>query len=275
MINFFLLFALILFVVGYWRLDDFRRVYWSKKYRDSALSDNDIAILYRYMPIYRSLSAEQRVRLNHHIVWFLGEKRVLGRNGLDVNRAMRLIIAADACLLGLNQDWPLYPNVSEILLYPSQYYVSESARDGAGLINYHTRIRQGESWPGGTLVLSWQDVLEGNRLPNDGHNLVIHEFAHQLDQQSGQTNGTPALPKRITYGRWGEVLSRAFGRLKTQLAYQMPCTFDAYAATNEAEFFAVASETFIEKPHQFYQSEPELYHLFVEYYQFDPLLWYR
>jgi Mlc titration factor MtfA (ptsG expression regulator) len=275
MVNVVLLILLVVFVIGYWRIDDIRRMYWRKKYAEQSLTEIDKAVLRRAMPIYNALKPSDRQKLEQHIVWFLGEKRFLGRDGLQVNRAMELIIAADACLLVLNHSWPLYPNVKEILLYPSSYYVPETSRDSAGLVSYHTTIRQGESWPGGTLVLSWHDVLEGNRLPEDGHNLVFHEFAHQLDQQSGQTNGTPALPKSITYGRWGNVLGKAYQRLKTQLAYQMPHTFHAYGATNEAEFFAVATETFIEQPEQFSVQEPEMYQLLVEYFAFDPLIWRR
>ncbi|QTH72934.1 M90 family metallopeptidase [Pseudoalteromonas xiamenensis] len=274
MVNVILIFLLILFVVAYWRINDIQRYFWQRKYQQHSLSAQDKEILRRYMPIYRQLSNEEQSRLESHIVWFLGEKRILGKDGLTVNRPMGLIVAADACLLVINQSWPLYPNVKEVLLYPSSYYVPESSRDGAGLVSYHTTIRQGESWPGGTLVLSWHDVLEGNRLPQDGHNLVFHEFAHQLDQQTGQTNGTPLLPKSITYGRWGTVFTRAYQRLKTQIAYHMPHTFHPYGATNEAEFFAVATETFIEKPRQFKHEEPELYHLMVEYFRFDPENWH-
>lgn len=172
------------------------------------------------MPIYRNMTDADREQLEKHIVWFLGEKRVLGRDGLVVSRLMCLIIAADACLLVLKQAWPLYPNVKEVLLYPSSYYAPQTSRDGAGLVSFHQTVRQGESWPGGTLVLSWHDVLEGNRLPEDGHNLVFHEFAHQLDQQTGVTNGTPILPAKVSYQDWGRVLSKAYQHLKNAAVLQ-------------------------------------------------------
>ncbi|CAH9052296.1 Protein MtfA [Pseudoalteromonas holothuriae] len=275
MINIFLLLVLVVFVVVYWRWQSIQTVIWAKKYQAQNLSHIDKQVLLKYMPIYRAMTDADRTALEKHIVWFLGEKRLLGRDGLKINRAMALIVAADACLLVLKQAWPLYPNVKEVLLYPSSYYVPQTNTDGAGLVNYHTSIRQGESWPGGTLVLSWHDVLEGNRLPGDGHNLVFHEFAHQLDQQTGQTNGTPQLKSKQEYADWGRVFARAYNNLKSHVAYQMPHVMHSYGATNEAEFFAVLTETFIEKPAQLKNYDPELYRLLICYFEFDPSDWQR
>ncbi|CAM4106353.1 M90 family metallopeptidase [Pseudoalteromonas byunsanensis] len=275
MINGFLLLALMVFVAVYWRWQHIQNLLWARKYKEVTLSQSDRQVLLQYMPIYRAMTDADRATLEKHIVWFLGEKRILGRDGLQVNRAMELIVAADACLLVLNQSWPLYPNVKEVLLYPSSYYVPQTSLDAAGLVNYHTSVRQGESWPGGTLVLSWHDVLEGNRLPGDGHNLVFHEFAHQLDQQTGQTNGTPQLASKQDYADWARVFNRAYSNLKSHVAYQMPHVMHSYGATNEAEFFAVLTETFIEKPAQLKSYDPELYRLLIRYFQFDPQQWQR
>ncbi|GEK09565.1 zinc-dependent peptidase [Pseudoalteromonas sp. McH1-7] len=275
MIEIALITGLILFVFLYWNWDKVQQFRWQKKYQNQALSGSDKQVLLKYMPIYRNMTDADREQLEKHIVWFLGEKRVLGRDGLVVSRLMCLIIAADACLLVLKQAWPLYPNVKEVLLYPSSYYAPQTSRDGAGLVSFHQTVRQGESWPGGTLVLSWHDVLEGNRLPEDGHNLVFHEFAHQLDQQTGVTNGTPILPAKVSYQDWGRVLSKAYQHLKMQLSYNMPHAIHSYGATNEAEFFAVVTETFIEKPYELKQENPELYNLLKDYYQFEPRDWQR
>jgi Mlc titration factor MtfA (ptsG expression regulator) len=274
-INSVLLLSLIVFVMVYWRWNIIQGVMWNRKYRAQALSHHDKAVLLKYMSIYRNMTDKERDTLERHIIWFLGEKRILGRDGLVVDRVMELIVAADACLLVLNKPWPLYPNVKEVLLYPSRYYVPHTSKDAAGLVNYHTSVRQGESWPGGTLVLSWCDVLEGNRLPGDGHNLVFHEFAHQLDQQTGQTNGTPALASREQYTHWAKVFQRAYSHLKSHVAYQMPHVIHSYGATNEAEFFAVVTETFIEKPYELKSYDPELFSLLCQYYQFNPSDWVR
>ncbi|WP_462158576.1 M90 family metallopeptidase [Pseudoalteromonas sp. GB56] len=275
MINAILIVLLVAFVVVYWRQDSLRLTSWQRKYKEAELSEPQKQLLLRVMPIYKAMTDADRAKLEKHICWFMGEKRFLGRDGLQVNDAMKLVVAADACLLMLNKPWPLYPNVKEVLLYPSAYYANVTQRDVAGLVSYHQVVREGESWPGGTLVLSWHDVLEGNRLPGDGHNLVFHEFAHQLDQVTGQTNGTPELPNKGAYARWAEVFTRAFNKLKSHVAYNMPHVMHSYGATNEAEFFAVATETFIEKPHQMRQFDAELFNILKDYYQFDPSDWQR
>ncbi|MFY8273290.1 M90 family metallopeptidase [Pseudoalteromonas sp. SSDWG2] len=275
MINAVLIALLIVFAAIYWRKEALWRYYWQRKYQSAVLSEQQRQLLLRAMPIYKAMTDADREKLERHICWFLGEKRFLGRDGLQVNEAMQLIVAADACLLMLNKPWPLFPNVKEILLYPSAYYANVTQRDVAGLVSYHQVIREGESWPGGTLVLSWRDVLEGNRLPGDGHNLVFHEFAHQLDQVTGQTNGTPQLLTKKAYQRWAQVFSRAFNKLKSHVAYNMPHVMHSYGATNEAEFFAVATETFIEKPHEMRQFDAELFNILKDYYEFDPSQWQR
>ncbi len=274
MLNALLITALILFIVAYWRWDALCNLYWQRKYRDQALGSSERDFLLRYMPVYRKMTDAERARLERQIVWFLGEKRFLGCDGLRITDPMKLLVAADACLLVLNKPWPLYRNVKEILLYPSAYYAPETARDGAGLVSYHQVVRQGESWPGGTLVLSWHDVLEGNRLPGDGHNLVFHEFAHQLDQETGATTGTPLLPNPEAYKEWGQVLGLAFNQLRTHVAYHMPNAIHSYGATNEAEFFAVLTETFIEKPAALRLQDPKMYELLTRYYRFDPIRWH-
>lgn len=274
MLNLLLLVFLIIFIVCYWRWDDIRNHFWQKKYHNYSLNAQQKKLLLNYMPIYQKMTDADREKLERHIVWFLNEKRFIGCDGLKLNDAMKLIVAADACVLVLNKPWPLYRNVKEILLYPSAYYAPQTSRDNAGLVSYHNTVRQGESWPGGTLVLSWHDVLEGNRLPSDGHNLVFHEFAHQLDQETGQTTGTPLLSSNEDYQKWAKVFSRAFNQLKTHLAYGMPHVIHSYGATNEAEFFAVITETFLEKPAELRQFDPEIYHLLVGFYQFDPIAWH-
>ncbi|TGE84180.1 hypothetical protein C7Y70_07630 [Pseudoalteromonas sp. KS88] len=274
MVNALLLFALVMFVSVYWYWPKFQQRFWLNKYHDSSLNEQQKALLIKYMPIYRNMTDADREKLERHIIWFLNEKRFIGCDGLKLNDAMKLIVAADACLLVLNKPWPLYKNVKEILLYPSAYYAPQTSTDNAGLVSYHNTVRQGESWPGGTLVLSWHDVLEGNRLPSDGHNLVFHEFAHQLDQETGKTTGTPVLTKSADYKNWARVFSRAYNQLKTHVAYSMPHVIHSYGATNEAEFFAVITETFLEKPAELRHYDPEIYTMLVDYYQFDPIKWH-
>lgn len=273
MINIFLTFVLITFVVIYWQWNKIKNHFWQKKYVGRTLTKSQKKLLLKVMPIYRNMTNDDRSKLELHILWFLDNISFLGRDGLKVNAGMRLVVAANACLLVLNKPWPIYQNVKQVLLYPSAYYAKENKKDSAGLVSFHETVRQGESWPGGTLVLSWHDVLEGNRLPEDGHNLVFHEFAHQLDQQTGFTSGTPQLKTQKLYQQWAQVFNRAYNQLKTHLAYGMPNVIHRYGATNEAEFFAVLTETFIEKPGQLQKQDPELYQLMLAYYEFDPREW--
>ena len=274
MINGLLIGVLVLFVAILWQWPSIQASLWRNKYQRMGISSQQKDILLRCMPIYRKMTDADRAKLERHIVWFLNEKRFIGCDGLKLNDAMKLIVAADACVLVLNKPWPLYTNVKEILLYPSAYYAPQTTRDSAGLVSYHNTVRQGESWPGGTLVLSWHDVLEGSRLPSDGHNLVFHEFAHQLDQETGKTTGTPLLKSSADYKEWARVFSRAFTQLKSHVAYSMPHVIHSYGATNEAEFFAVITETFIEKPAELRRYDPEIYRMLVNYYQFDPISWH-
>ena len=274
MINGLLILALFLFVLIFWRWPIIRQYVWRYKYKNLSLNSQQKDILLRAMPIYRNMAVTERDKLARHIIWFLNEKRFVGCDGLTLTAEMKLIVAADACVLVLNKPWPLYKNVKEILLYPSAYYASHATQDSAGLISYHNTIRQGESWPGGTLVLSWHDVLEGNRLPSDGHNLVFHEFAHQLDQETGKTTGTPLLKNAEQYNEWGLIFSRAYTQLKSQVASNKAHVIHSYGATNEAEFFAVITETFLEKPAVLHRYDPDIYRMLVDYYQFDPIAWH-
>ncbi|HAU04445.1 MAG TPA: hypothetical protein DCS78_06215, partial [Pseudoalteromonas shioyasakiensis] len=116
MLNLVLILFLIIFVVCYWRWDDIRNHFWQKKYLNNSLNDQQKNLLLKYMPIYRKMTDADREKLERHIVWFLNEKRFIGCDGLKLNDAMKLIVAADACILVLNKPWPLYRNVKEILL---------------------------------------------------------------------------------------------------------------------------------------------------------------
>jgi Mlc titration factor MtfA (ptsG expression regulator) len=132
---------------------------------------------------------------------------------------------------------------------------------------------QGQSWGSGSVVLSWDNTRTGAANAKDGRNLVLHEFAHQLDQADGKADGAPALGSREQYQRWQKVCSRVFNDLRDKVERGNKTVIDDYGATNPAEFFAVATETFFEKPHQLNKRRPELYALLSEYYRVNPLSW--
>ena len=123
------------------------------------------------------------------------------------------------------------------------------------------------------MILSWQDALEGAAIVDDGRNVVIHEFAHQLDQEKGYANGAPNLGRQEHYQRWAQVLGTEFNELQAQVDDEQPSLFGAYAATNPAEFFAVASEVFFEQPRRMAEEHPALYIELSRYYRLDPQSW--
>jgi len=231
-------------------------------------------ILKRQLPLYRSLPADLQLKLKKLIQLFIAEKQFIGCEGLDITDEIRLNIAAQACLLMLNRPTALYPNLRSILVYPAAYLVPVTNTDAAGVVSSDNQLRLGESWQQGKVVLSWPDSQHGAADPYDGHNVVLHEFAHQLDQENGSANGSPFLASNDAYRVWSQVLSAEFDRLQQQLARGIPTLFNAYAATNPAEFFAVITEVFFEQPQAFKQQHPALYQQLAQYYRLDPTLWH-
>jgi hypothetical protein len=204
---------------------------------------------------------------------FLTEKQFIGCDGLEITDEIRINIAAQACLLVLNRPGQLYPSLHTILVYPSAYQVTQTQNDAAGVVSQVQQIRQGESWQQGRVILSWQDSQRGAALPHDGHNVVLHEFAHQLDQENGTANGAPFLSSTAAYHDWSQTLGAEFNLLQQQLQQGQATLFDPYAATHPAEFFAVITEVFFEQPQQFSARYPALYQQLCRFYRLDPRGW--
>lgn len=230
-------------------------------------------ILKRRLPYFRALPADLQLQLKKHMQVFIAEKEFVGCDGLTVTDEMRVTIAAQACLLLLNRPDYYYPKLKQILLYPSAFVVQGNNADAAGVMHQQRRVLAGESWGQGKVVLSWGDTLEGAANPCDGRNVVIHEFAHQLDQEKGNATGAPLLQRAADYKQWSAVLSAEFSQLQQQAALGQSSLFDHYGATNPAEFFAVVSEVFFEQPQQLSSLHPELYQQLSYYYRLNPLSW--
>lgn len=231
------------------------------------------SILRRRMPLMQRLPVDLQLQLKRHMQVFLAEKPFIGCNGLTVTEEMRVLVAAQACLLILNRPTDYFPQLRQVLLYPSAYWATRREGDGSGVQHEQREARSGESWVQGQVILSWPDVLAGAADPADGQNLVIHEFAHQLDQERGRATGAPFLGQRARYARWAAVMGHEFRRLNEQLARGEPTLLSPYAATEPAEFFAVASEVFFEQPHEMAAQHGALYRELATYYQADPLAW--
>jgi len=249
------------------------REYQRNKIRRQPFKKSWRKIIQRRMPYFGQMPTDLQLQLKQHIQVFLAEKNFVGCNGVEITDEIRITIAAQACLLLLNRKTDFYPKLQTILVYP-RAFVKEQQNMGTDGLSYSQKVAlAGESWEFGKVVLSWQDTVEGAMIPDDGRNVVIHEFAHQLDQENGKANGAPILNKRQSYQCWSGVFSAQFEQLKAQAKNGTPSLFDYYGATNPAEFFAVTSEVFFEQAEQFHAHYPMLYQQLKNYYQVDPIYW--
>ncbi len=230
-------------------------------------------ILRRRMPLYARLPPDLQLQLKKHVQVLVAEKPFVGCAGLAVTDEMRVLVAAQAALLLLNRRAGYFPGLRQVLLYPGAFRVERSEDDAAGLQHATRRVLSGESWQQGQVLLSWEDVLAGAADPQDGHNVVIHEFAHQLDQERGRANGAPWLGRREAYGPWAAVLGAEYAALRERLARGEGGLIDPYGATEPAEFFAVVSEHFFEQPAALAAAHPALFGQLAEYYRTDPRHW--
>lgn len=232
-----------------------------------------IAILERNIPVYSRMAAPLRQQLHALVQQFLFQKKFIGCEGLEVDDEMRVTIAGQACLLLLNRPSRVYPALHAVLVYPGAFLVPRNHVDAAGVVTPTRQDLLGESWGDGRVVLSWDHVRRGAHDWTDGQNVVLHEFAHQLDSESGSNNGAPYLGSQDSYRSWAAVLSRDFANLRADAVYGQHSVLDHYGATSPAEFFAVATETFFEKPYQMAERHPALFAEFGKYYRVDPREW--
>jgi len=230
-------------------------------------------ILNKNVELYRNMPDDLREQLHNDIKIFLDEKIFEGCGGLEITDEIRVTIACEACMLLLNRKNDDFPNLNSILVYPRPYVGKSHEHIGGGQYAIKPTARAGESWTGGDVVLAWDCVKHGAINGEDGQNVVLHEFAHQLDQEDGFADGVPIFHDKSRYRNWGKVLGKEYILLRDRVEHNKNTLMDAYGATNPAEFFAVATETFFEKPCQMKRKEPELYEELKEYYQLDPVAW--
>lgn len=225
----------------------------------------------KLVPITRRLPAELRRPLEGKINLFLAQVTFHGRAGLEMNEAMRLSIAAQACLLIVNSPlW--YETLRTILVYPGAFRTRRPVNEDQ-IVAERDFHMVGESWARGPVVLSWDDALQGGLDADDGYNVVIHEFAHQLDALTGHTNGIPVLRRRQAYERWERAILQAYEAHLGRVHSGMHTLIDPYGATNHEEFFAEAIVTFFEKPRALKAEEPELYRQVSQLLALDPASW--
>jgi Mlc titration factor MtfA (ptsG expression regulator) len=227
-------------------------------------------ILHETVPYARRLVAEDQDKLRDLIQIFLEEKRFEGCGGLELDDEIRVNIAAQACILILRNDTDIYPDLEVILVYPSAYIDRRPRTVEGGIVVEDPEARLGESWSRGVVVLAWDAVRRGASDVHDGKNVVFHEFAHQLDTEDGAADGAPVLQQRAAYGPWARVLGVAYAGLVRDDAEGNPTLLDTYGATNPAEFFAVVTECFFEKPRALRARHPALYEQMRQFYHQDP-----
>jgi Mlc titration factor MtfA (ptsG expression regulator) len=237
------------------------------------LAPGQLAIIERNVAQYRGMPEPLRRQLQRLVKQFLHQKRFVGCAGLELTEDMRMTIAAQACLLLLNRPSRVYPGLHTVLVYPGAFLVPRREQDAAGVVTETRQDLLGESWGDGRVVLSWEHVRRAGNEEEGRHNVVLHEFAHQLDSESGSNNGAPFLGSPERYRSWSETLSRDFELLRRDAWFGYRDVLDPYGATNPAEFFAVATESFFEQPHALAGRHPALYAEFQAYYRVDPRDW--
>ena len=214
--------------------------------------------LERRVPFFRELSPGLRERFLEQLKLFAWEKEFIGAGGFTITEEVRVVVAATAVRLVVHLDLSYYDRLREVIVYPDAFRIPD-----------RTGVVLGEAKQWGTVILSWQSVLAGLRNPHDGHSTATHEFAHVLDREDGAFDGTPQLRQYSHYRAWASVMGEHFHKLRQGQRPERQ-VMDDYGGLNEAEFFAVATESFFEKPRQMREKTPELYEELKRFYGWDP-----
>ena len=266
-------FALALLIAGAaffgWRIWSRRRTH--KALLETTLTDHQRAIVADQVPLVRRLPSELHRALEGKINVFLNQVEFVGCNGLEVTEEMELSIAAQACLLVVNSDtW--YSHLNTVLIYPGAFKSLRQEREGYVVTEKET-VRLGESWSRGPVILSWADTEQSALNDRDGHNVAIHEFAHQIDDLSGHTDGAPVLSKGQSFANWEKVFVSAYDIHVDNVARGQKTFIDSYGAEGHQEFFAVTVELFFERPAALSQEEPAVYDQLAQLFALDPKNW--
>jgi Mlc titration factor MtfA (ptsG expression regulator) len=231
-----------------------------------------LTLIQRHVVFFPRLSASDRAELLGHVQVFLAEKRFEGCGGFAITDEVRVTIAAQACLLLLHRSTDYFPDLLTILVYPLTYMVEEKRQIGEHVWEEGTVGRLGETGRRmGSLVLSWGAVKHGAADPSDGKNVVLHEFAHQLDYENDAADGVPGLATREQQFAWSEVMRSEFSSLRAADETGIPTLLDTYGATDPVEFFAVSVEAFFEQPRALRAHQPKLYAQLQRYFQQNPV----
>lgn len=226
------------------------------------------------LPLVHPLSQTEKLRLRELATLFIRQKTFFGAQALDITSEMKLVVAAQACLLVLELGLESFDGWYEVILYPGAFRVAHENQDETGLVSRQSRVLSGESWMQGPVILSWEDVERDSFTLHAGHHVVLHEFAHKLDMLNGRANGMPPLHPDMRIAEWTDSLSRAYERLRHNVE-RYENELDAYATVNPAEFFAVVCEYFFTSPVLLHSRYPQVYAQLKAYFRQDPLSRYN
>jgi Mlc titration factor MtfA (ptsG expression regulator) len=219
----------------------------------------------RSLPFLRGLSRDDLQRLRSLALLLLVEKEFTGAQGLEMDEAMRLSIAAQAALPVLHLGLDRYDAWSEIVVHPGDFRVKVTETDDDGVVHEFDDERAGESWQGGPVVLSWDAAKNAPDM-----NVVIHEFAHKLDMANGEADGMPPLHSGMDRRAWAQSFRAAYEGFCDAVDRDQETWLDPYAAQSPGEFFAVMSERFFTEPAEARRRYPDVYEQLRLFYRQDP-----
>jgi Mlc titration factor MtfA (ptsG expression regulator) len=269
--------ACVLGLLGYPRWQAWRRQRWARQPFPPAWR----GILRRRVPLVARLPVQRQLQLKQRMLVFLAEVPILGCAGLRVRDEMRVSIAAQACLLLLGRPEPMFAGLRQVLLYPGGFWVEKTQADAAGVIHPHRVPQAGEYRADCRVVLSWEDARHGAALADDGYNVVLHEFAHQLQQSGARPlsgppgpDDAPAPPAHAPqHAAWAQVMQAEYLACCQRCEAGEPGLLDPYAASAPEEFFAVSTEVFFERPQALLAERPALYAALALMYGQEPAQW--
>lgn len=238
--------------------------------KNSDITNEEWNKAFSTLPLLKKLSDDELQRLKNLCILFISKKEIEGAQGLVLSRFMLLIIALQACLPILNLGLKAYNKWYTVIVYPQSFITKRSVTDENGVVHFEQSHLLGEAWLAGPVILAWDETETAGII--DGHNLVIHEFAHKLDMQNGVANGFPPLHFGMKRNLWVEAFSKGFNDFEKKCDENELYGISCYAATSAAEFFAVLSEVFFEKPELIYKHYPAIHEQLELYYRQSPML---
>lgn len=264
----FALFSIVLIAASVFYLFFYRN--WRRNRElDQAFPERWRTLLREQVPYYSRLRPEQRAPFEQRVQLFLSEKDFYGCDGFEVDERVRLTVAGHACLLILTRPFSYYDDIRSILVYPDVYRVRHAWEHGM-IVHESEEIRAGEASSHGQVVLAWSQCEQAANNHHSPHNVILHEFAHQLDYLDGSADGAPPLSGEQAR-HWQQTMSRAYENLQNTIEHHHKPWLDPYGATEPAEFFAVLTEAFFQQPEHLHREQAEVYEALKDYYRLDPL----